>query len=111
MRIGGEGQQRQLHGGIGDGERRGDGGVNAGYFFEHQNVGDGVEAGTAPLFGHQHAATAEGAEFFDGVEGEVVGAFPVFDVRAHFGVHELANGVANEELVVGEGEVHGRRKV
>jgi hypothetical protein len=28
-------------------------------------------------------------------------------VWADFGVHELANGVADEELVIGEGEVHG----
>ena len=62
--------------------------------------------GAAPLFGHQHAATAQGAEFLDGVKGKVVGALPIFHMRANFGVHEVANGVADEELVVGEGEVH-----
>src|SRR5580692_7042550 len=34
------------------------------------------------------------------------GALPIFDVRANFGVHELANRVADKGLVVGEGEVH-----
>ena len=37
----------------------------------------------------------------------MIGALPVFDVGADFGVHEVADGVADEELVVGEGEVHG----
>src|SRR5580704_5065275 len=35
------------------------------------------------------------------------GALPIFDVRADFGIHELANRVADKGLVVGEGEVHG----
>jgi hypothetical protein len=81
--------------------------VDAGYFFEHEDVRDGVEARAAVGFGGEHAAAAEGAEFLDGVEGEMIGALPVFDVRADFGAHEVANGVADEELVVGEGEVHG----
>ncbi len=79
--------------------------MDAGNFFEHEDVGDGVEAGAAPVFGHEHAATAECAEFLDDVEGKMVGALPVFDVRADFGVHEFADGVADEELVIGEGEV------
>jgi hypothetical protein len=37
----------------------------------------------------------------------MVGALPVFDVRTGFGGHEVADGVADEELMVGEGEVHG----
>ncbi len=39
--------------------------------------------------------------------GKVVGFFPVFDVGTNFGGHEFANGVADEELVIGEREVHG----
>ena len=41
----------------------------------------------------------------------MIGALPVFDVRADFGAHEFANGVADEELVIGEGEVHGLLRV
>ena len=100
-----------MDGGIGDGEGGGHGGVDAGDFFEHQDVGDRVEARATVGFGGEHAATAQSAELFDGVEREVVGALPVFDVRADFGAHEIANGVADEELVVGEGEVHGCAKV
>jgi hypothetical protein len=104
--FGGEGQEGELDGGIGDGEGGGQGGVDAGYFFEHEDVRDGVEARAAVGFGGEHAATAQGAEFLDGVEGEMIGALPVFDARADFGAHEVANGVADEELVVGEREVH-----
>ena len=107
MGLGGESQERELDGGIGDREGGGHSYVDAGHFFEHEDVGDGVEAGAAVGFGGEHAATAQGAEFFDGVEGEMIGALPVFDVRADFGAHEFANGIADEELVVGEGEVHG----
>ena len=95
-----------MDGGVGYGQGSGHGGVDAGYFFEHQDVGDRVQAGTAVGFGGEHAAAAQGAEFLDGVEGKMIGALPVFDVRADFGAHEVANGVADEELVIGEREVH-----
>ena len=107
MGFGAEAEERDLNGGVGDTEGGGHGGVDAGDFFEHENVGEGVQARASPFFGHQHAAAAESAEFLDDVEGEMVGAFPVFDVRTDFRVHEFADGVADEELVVGEGEVHG----
>ena len=70
--VGGVGQERQLDRGIGNAERGRHGGVNAGDFLEHQDVGDTVEGGATPLFGHQHAAAAKGAEFLDGVERKVV---------------------------------------
>jgi hypothetical protein len=105
--IGGIDEERGLHGGVGDRDGGGHGGMDAGNFFEHEDVGDGVEAGAAPFFGEKHAAAAECAEFVDGVERKVVGAFPVFDVGADFGVHEVADSVADEEVVIGEGEVHG----
>ena len=41
----------------------------------------------------------------------MIGALPVFDMGTDFGVHEIANGVADEELVIGEGEVHGVARV
>jgi hypothetical protein len=104
--VGGESEDGKLHGGIGDAESGGDRGVNAGHFFQHEDVGDGVECGAAPVVGHEHAATTEISESADGVEGKVVGALPVFDVRTDFGGHEVADGVTDEELVVGEGEVH-----
>ena len=104
--IGAEGEERSLHGGVGDGDGGGHGGVDLGHFFEHEDVGESVESGAAPLFGEEHAAAAEGAELFDGVERKVIRAFPLFDVGANFGLHEFADGVADEEVVVGEGEVH-----
>jgi len=85
----------ELDGRIGYGEGGGEGGVDSGYFFEHQDVGDGVQAGAAVGFRGEHAAAAQGAEFFDGFEGEMVGALPVYDVGADFGAHEVANGVAD----------------
>jgi len=103
---GAEGEKGDLDGGVGDAQGGGDGGVDFGNFFKHEDVGNRVQAGTTPFFGHEHATAAQGAEFLDYVEGKVVGAFPVFDVRANFGGHEFADGVADEELVVGEGEVH-----
>ena len=107
LRVAAVGEEWNLNRGIGDRECRRHRGVNASDFFEHEDVGDGVETGAAPFFGHKHAAAAESAEFLDGVEGKVVGALPVFHVGADFAFHKLADGVANEELVVGEGEVHG----
>jgi len=104
--AGGVDKERGLDGGVGDGDGGGHGGVDFGDFFEHEDVGEGVESGAAPFFGEQHAAAAEGAELFYGVEGEMVGAFPVFDVGTDFGVHEFADGVADEEVVIGEGEIH-----
>jgi hypothetical protein len=103
------GEERELDRGIGDGNGSGHGGVHFGNFLKHEDVGDSVQAGATPFFGHEHAATAEGAEFLDDVEREMIGALPVFDVRADFGVHEGADGVPNEELVIGEGEIHGGR--
>ena len=100
-------EDRDLRGGIGDAKGGGHGGMDAGDFFEHEDVGDGIETGAAPFFWHEHAAAAESTEFLDGFEGKVVGALPIFDVRADLGVHEVADGVADEELVVREGEVHG----
>lgn len=107
LRVAAVGEERELNGGIGDRERGRHGSMNASHFLEHEDVGDGIESGTAPFFGHEHAATSESAKFLDGVEGKVVGALPVFHVRADFGLHELADRIADEELVVGEGEVHG----
>ena len=63
LRVGAEIEERELDGGIGDAQGRGHGGVDAGDFFEHQDVGDGVEAGAAPFFGHHHAAAAECRDF------------------------------------------------
>lgn len=108
LRVAAIGKERELNGRVRDRESRGHGGVDASDFFEHEDVGERVETGTAPFFRHEHAAAAESAEFLDGVEGKVVGALPVFDVSADFGLHELADSVADEKLVVGEGEVHGR---
>ena len=109
--FGGEGEEGELDGRVGDGQGSGHGGVDAGYFFEHEDVRDHVEAGAAVGFGGEHTAAAEGTEFFDGLEGKVIGALPVLDVRADFVAHEVANGVADEELVIGEGEVHGCARV
>ena len=84
--------------------------MNTSYFFKHENVGDRIEPGSAPLFGDQHAAAAESTQFLDGLERKVVRALPIFDVRANFRLHELPDGVAEEDLVVRKGEVHWARE-
>ena len=103
------GKEGELHSGVGHTQGSGHGGVDFSDFFKHEDVGDRVESGAPPFFRHQHATATERAEFLDGVQGKVVVALPVFDVRVNFGVHELANGIADEEMVVGKGEVHGVR--
>ena len=108
--VGAEGEEGELHGGVGDGDGRRHGGVDARDFFEHEDVGDGVQTGAAPFFRHEHAATAESAEFTDSIEGKVVGAFPIFDLGTDFGVHELADRVADQKLLIVEGKVHRRKE-
>ena len=47
LSLGAVGKERKLDGGIGYAEGCGHGGVNLGDFFEHEDVGDGVQAGAA----------------------------------------------------------------
>jgi hypothetical protein len=81
--------ERRLYGGVGHAERGGHGGVNARDLFEHQDVGDGVHASAAPLFGREHATAAHFAELLQEVEGKSFFALEFFDERTDFGFHEL----------------------
>ena len=58
MGFGGEVLEGELDGGVGDGQGGGHGYVDAGDFFDHEDVGDGVEASTAVGFGGEHATAA-----------------------------------------------------
>ena len=105
--VAAEGKERSLDGGTGDRDRGGHGGMDLRHLFEHEDVGDRVEPGAAPFFRKQHAAAPERAEFLYRLARKVLGAFPVFDVRVDFGLHEFADGVADQKVMVGEGEIHG----
>ena len=106
LRFRAEIEQGDLDGGIGDAQGGGHGGVDAGHFFQHEDVGDGVQAGSAPGFGHHHAAAAQGREFTDFVGGKFFLAVALSYGRAHFGFHELADSIANQFLVVAERKIH-----
>src|SRR4029077_20009897 len=80
--------------------------VDAGDFLDHQDVGDGVHAGATPLFGDEHAAAAEFGEFFDLSGGVAAFAVTLLHRGTNFVLHELANGVANQFLVVVERKIH-----
>src|SRR5207302_7920017 len=53
-----------------------------------------------------HSAAAHFAESLDGFRGKFFLLFPFLDERAHLRLHELADGVANQFLVVLKGKVH-----
>ena len=65
-----------------------------------------IRARAAPLFGNQHAAAAEFAQSPQFVGGKFLFAIALADVRAHFGFHELAHGVSDQALIIGERKVH-----
>src|SRR4030095_9317113 len=79
VRFAAELRERRLNRRVGYAERGGHGGVDAGDFFEHQHVGNRVQAGAAPLVGREHATAAHFAESFQQVEGEFFFAFEVLD--------------------------------
>ena len=88
--------------GIGDAQGDGDGGVHAGDFFEHQGIADRVRACAAPFLGDEHAAAAEFAEFFDLFGGKFFLALVFAEDGPHFRFHELADGVADKDLIAAE---------
>ena len=90
------------HYGIRDAEGDGRGCTNARDFLEHQRVADGVCSGAAPLFGHEHAAAAEFAELAKLLGGKFLFALVFAQDGAHFRLHELADGVADQKLVAAE---------
>src|SRR5205807_523052 len=60
----------------------------------------------APLLRREHSAAAHFAESLDSFRGKFFLFFPFLDERAHLRLHELADGVANQFLVVVKGKVH-----
>ena len=105
MRVGAVLQNRRGRNGVGHAERDGSGGVDARDFLNHQRVGDRVRRRAAVFFRDEHAAAAEFAEAADFGFGD---APPVVlaENRTHLRFHELADGVADEELIAGEREIH-----
>ena len=87
-------------------DRCGSGRVYARDFFHDQRMGNRVETGPAPFLWRRHSAAAHLTEFADGFCGEFFLLFPFFDEWAHFRLHELADGVANQLLLVAKGKVH-----
>ena len=99
-------QQRRLHRGIRHAQRGRHRRKHARDFFQHQRIRDSVESRPTPFFRHQHAAAAHFAEFLDGLGRKFLRLLPFFDERAHFRVHELADGIANQFLVVVKRKIH-----
>ena len=106
LRLVAEHHERRLHRRIRHANRRGHCRMHARHLFQHQHVRDRVQPRPAPLFRGQHAAAAHLAEFLDRFGGKFLLLFPVLDERAHLRLHELADGVADQSLVVVQREVH-----
>ena len=97
--VGAGSQERHADDGIGDAECDRGGGVDARDFFQHQRVADRIGSGAAPFVGDQHAAAAEFPEPADFLGGKFLVAFVFAQDRPHFRLHELADGVADQDLV------------
>ena len=97
--VGAGSQERHADDGIGDAECDRGGGVDARDFFEHQRVADRIGSGAAPFVGDQHAAAAEFPEPADFLGGKFLVAFVFAQDGPHFRLHELADGVADQDLV------------
>ena len=89
-----------------DGEDDAGGGAAAGDFFDHDGVGDVVEAGSAFGFGEGDAGEAEFGSFGEEGAREVAGFVEFLGERADFGFGEFADGFLEERLFFGEIEIH-----
>ena len=71
-----------------------------GYFLYGNGVADGVEPGSAILFGNLQAKIIQGAHLLDDFPGEAGIAVNFVADRSQFGLGEFANGFSNR-LVFG----------
>ena len=104
--VAAEGQQRDLNRGIGHAQRRSHGRVHARDLFEHQHVGNSIEARAAPLFRDEHPATADLSQFLDLFSRKAPFAVALPHRRPHLIFHELPDGIASQFLVVVERKIH-----
>src|SRR5216683_7957920 len=80
--------------------------MHARHFLQHQRIRNGIESRPAPLFRHQHPAAAHLAEFLDRFGRKFFRLLPFLHERAHLRLHELADGIANQFLVVAKRKIH-----
>src|SRR5258708_40293925 len=73
---------------------------------QHQHERDGVQPCAAPFFGRGRTAAAEVGNFLDLFERKAGFAVALAHPGTHFVLHELANGIANQFLVVAKRKIH-----
>ena len=95
------GDQRRLHR-----DHRARGGVTAPDLLHDQPVADVVEAAPAVLLGHRRAEVAHLGDALHELEVETLRAVVVAGARDDLAVREIARGLADQPLLVGEVEVH-----
>ena len=102
-----KGEQGAAHERVVDGDDGAEGGEDAVYLLQHEDVGEHVRLRAAVLFGDQHAREAKLGHFVEDFAGEDVALVPLFGVRLQFAQCEVAGGIADELLFGVEGKVHG----
>src|SRR5713101_6034452 len=106
LRLGAKQQQRRLHGRIRHADRRRHRRKHTRNFFQHQHIRNGIESRPAPFFRHQHAAAAHLTQLFDGLRRKFLRLLHLLDERAHLRLHELADRIPYQFLVVAERKIH-----
>src|SRR5258708_4040295 len=106
LRLVAEHQERRLHRGTCHANCRGQRREHARYFLHDQCIGNRVEPRPAPLSGNQHSATAHLTELADRFRRKFFRLLHLLDERAHLRLHELADGIANQFLVVVKRKIH-----
>ena len=94
-----------------DGDQRAERGLAALDLLADERLGDEVEAGAAVLLGNDDSEQPQLGHALDHADVEVVVDVVLDRVRQHALVHEVANRVLDEALLVGELEVHRRESM
>ena len=82
-------------------------GVDPGQLLDRERVGERVGAAAPVLLRERDAHQAELAHLRDELVGKRLGAVELLGDRRHLVAGEVAHGVAQQPLLVGEVEVHG----
>jgi hypothetical protein len=90
------------------GHRDADRRVDPRQLFHRQHIRERVGAAAPVLLRERDPHQAEAAELLDDLVGEGLGAVEVTRNRRDLGAGELADGFAQQALLVGEVEVHTR---
>src|SRR4029079_2542917 len=88
------------------GDREGDGRIDARELFDADAVVDRRHAGAAVFLGELNPHQAQRGHLRNQLCGKMLGVVPLADVRLDLSLGELANGLTEELLFVGETEVH-----